>query len=100
MAHAKFTLTQQQRDIASIADTPPDVLPDGIPALLLYGLAHCGYGIRCYQSGGPSGVWCVWIDRLNRRIPLAEWIAGYPAILRELGYRTDGTAEEEGSADA
>ncbi|HEV2460222.1 MAG TPA: hypothetical protein VGS80_17840 [Ktedonobacterales bacterium] len=82
--HSRLHLDQARKNAATVWDVPCEVMPNGAAQLCLVALALTGYEVRCYQSGGPSGTWVVWLDELQRRVTLEEWQHDYAAIVAEL----------------
>src|SRR5260221_13949801 len=87
-----------EEHLESIRQVPTAILPDdSLARSALHLLAAAGRDCYVYCSGGETtGRWCVWLGGLadvrsdhNGRVPLAEWVTGWCALLAEAeeGYR-------------
>ncbi len=66
---------EAQANTASIFDVPRALMPDGPARESLMRRAMLGYDCYAYQSGGPRGTWCVWLN--DERIPVTEYVASF-----------------------
>jgi hypothetical protein len=81
-----------EEHLDSIDHVPSTILPaDSLPRSALRLLAAAGRDCYAYCSGGEStGHWCVWLGGLadvrpdhEGRVPLAEWVTNWRALLAE-----------------
>jgi hypothetical protein len=59
-------------NVASIANVPRDVLPDGPARAMLNRMAALGHDVYCYQPAGGT-LWNVWLE--DTRLTMAQFIA-------------------------
>ncbi len=62
-------------NVASIHSVPQHILPPGRIRNHLVALAAEGRDVYAYQSGGPHGTWCVWLETI--RVPIVEYVATF-----------------------
>lgn len=96
-------------NLESLAEMPPDLLPDESPArLALVWLISSGHDVYCYWSGGHiTGSPVVWLQPLadvrpgrDGRVAISDWCAQWEALVAEMGLTPAETAMVEGQVSA